>query len=221
MSNDNLSTEGRALLAQLQPTIRRAATAVAGRFGASRDDLMGVGFLAAIEVTRTFDPRRNDDIAAFGYQRIAGEMIDHVLRERRTDHHRLVVTAHRFVSKVSGVIEVGDPFADEPTPWMEVRAALDTCAAAAVVALGAGREPSDPEQAIDELRLGIAMARAVRRLSDEHRRLIDLVFFEERTLDEAAVALGLSSRTARRRKREALEALRDALIAEHDALGGA
>jgi RNA polymerase sigma factor (sigma-70 family) len=220
MSNDNLSTEGRALLAQLQPTIRRAAKAVAGRFGASRDDLMGVGFLAAIEVTRTFDPRRNDDISAFGYQRIAGEMIDHVLRERRTDHHRLVVTAHRFVSKVSGVLELGEPFADEPAAWMEIRAALDTCAAAAVVALGAGREPSDPEQAIDELRLGVAMARAVRRLSDEQRRLIDLVFFEERTLDEAAVALGLSSRTARRRKREALEALRDALIAEHDALGG-
>ena len=34
-----------------------------------------------------------------------------------------------------------------------------------------------------------------------------------------AQSLGLSSRTARRRKREALEALRDALIAEHDALG--
>ncbi|MBL9025662.1 MAG: sigma-70 family RNA polymerase sigma factor [Myxococcales bacterium] len=215
---DQLTTEQRALLAQLHGTIRKAARFVARRFGINPDDLIGIGFLAAVEVTRTFDSARNDDVSKFGFARIAGEMLDVVGKERRTDQAQLLASAHRFASKASATVESPDPFAADETLKLELESAVEVLAAVTVVAISGARVQPDPEQIVDDTRLGSTLERAIRRLSDEHRRLVDLVFFEELTLDEAAVALGLSPRTARRRKREALESLRDALLAEHQEL---
>ncbi len=212
--SDPKSAQMRALLERLQPTIRRAAKAIGARFHVDAEDLVGIGYMAAVEVTRTFDPRPNDDGTVFGYARLAGEMLDAVAKERATDATRLIAVMHRFACKASGSLEPVDPYADEEEVRRQLDAALASVAAAAVLGVAASRAQATADEAIDTSRLVAALQRGLNALPEEQRALIRLVFFEGATLEVAAAALGLSERTARRRKREALAALRDGLARE-------
>jgi RNA polymerase sigma-70 factor (ECF subfamily) len=58
------------------------------------------------------------------------------------------------------------------------------------------------------------MDRAFRRLTDEQRAVLALVYFADLSLAEAASALGVPVGTAKSRARRGLEALRGALAAE-------
>jgi RNA polymerase sigma factor (sigma-70 family) len=215
--SDPKSAQMRALLERLQPTIRRAAKAIGARFHVDAEDLVGIGYMAAVEVTRTFDPSKNDDVTVFGYARIAGEMLDAVAKEQATDATRLIAVMHRFACKASGSIESVDPYADEEEVRRQLDAALASVAAAAVLGVAASRVQAPADDAIDASRLVAALERVLNALPGEQRALIRLVFFEGATLEVAATALGLSERTARRRKREALAALRDGLVAAREA----
>ncbi len=212
------TTRQRALALQLEPTIRKAAKAVAGRFRVSRDELLATGYLAAEEVARTFDPTRHDDIRAFGYARISGEMIDFAAKERRSDARRLIQAAHRFGCKASGLAAEVDPFETDESVAAQAEAACDVLAATIAAGLGATRPERTGEEevvgALEGSRLHRALERAMKSLDEEKQRLVDLIFFEERLLEDAARALGLSERTARRRKKDALEALKRALVQE-------
>lgn len=62
----------------LQPTIRSVVNQlIAGRGIEERDDLMGAGWIAAIQAVDRFDPSRGVPLSLWARQRIKGAMLDY------------------------------------------------------------------------------------------------------------------------------------------------
>jgi RNA polymerase sigma-70 factor (ECF subfamily) len=72
-------------------------------------------------------------------------------------------------------------------------------------------EVSDPDDQMGRLLLVREVRAAVRTLSAAHREVLREIYFEDRTLAEAAARLGIPVGTAKSRTHYALRALKDAL----------
>jgi len=57
----------------------------------------------------------------------------------------------------------------------------------------------DPEVALQEKNRDELLARALTRLSREHREVVDLVYYHEKSVDEVAQILGVPPGTVKRR----------------------
>ena len=58
---------------------------------------------------------------------------------------------------------------------------------------------NDPEAALQEKHRGELLRQALTRLSPEHREVIDLVYYHEKSIDECAEVLGIPAATVKTR----------------------
>ena len=58
---------------------------------------------------------------------------------------------------------------------------------------------NDPEAALQERNRGELLRQALTRLSPEHREIIDLVYYHEKSIDECAQGLGIPAATVKTR----------------------
>ena len=58
---------------------------------------------------------------------------------------------------------------------------------------------NDPKAALQEKNRGDLLRQALTRLSPEHREIIDLVYYHERSIDECAQILGIPAATVKSR----------------------
>jgi RNA polymerase sigma-70 factor (ECF subfamily) len=58
---------------------------------------------------------------------------------------------------------------------------------------------NDPEVALQEKNRGELLRQALTRLSPEHREIIDLVYYHEKSIDECAHILGIPAATVKTR----------------------
>ena len=58
---------------------------------------------------------------------------------------------------------------------------------------------NDPEAALQERNRGELLRQALTRLSPEHREIIDLVYYHEKSIDECAQVLGIPAATVKTR----------------------
>jgi RNA polymerase sigma-70 factor, ECF subfamily len=93
-----------------------------------------------------------------------------------------------------------------------VQARAQEVSDAAVVYGSAGAEPDHAERVVGS----VAVHRALSALSEEHREVLQQVFWNERSTAEAAADIGVSAGTVKSRTHYAVVALRKAFVGRGD-----
>jgi RNA polymerase sigma factor for flagellar operon FliA len=188
------------------------------------DDLVAYGSKGLVEAAERYDARPGVAFTTFAYYRIRGAMFDGLRTMgwySRADYAR-----YRAEERANEYLQ---SHADRPAPASGASQAADAGEALAAVAqvlsgvaavhitsLEAASSVPDttfaaPDAGIDLGRLGTRVREAVTKLPEKERRLLELYYFEEKTLEEAGGALGLSKSWACRLHARAVDLLRAAM----------
>jgi RNA polymerase sigma factor for flagellar operon FliA len=217
------------LLAKYGPYVRSIAAAVRRQFGNRLDleDLLAYGNIGLLEAAERFDEKIGANFLTFAHYRIRGAIFDGlrkmgVLRgaDRRSAYLSdranayLASNAARDTGRVT-------PFADDV---QEIEGAVMSLAAAFAVGLeGLERlqikdESLGPEERLEHRELRERAAAALERLPDNERRLLVAYYFENKTLEEAGGALGLSKSWSSRLHARAIDRLKGLLDEESESV---
>jgi RNA polymerase sigma factor for flagellar operon FliA len=195
------------------------------------DDLVAYGMQGLLEAAERFDGSHGTSFTTFAYYRVRGAMFDGLRGMGwlpRAEYARL-----RFEERASAYLaNLADRDAgaasshhDDPLPAAriedEVRAiaeALGGVAAIFVTTMDARREEAEsgsatpvPQQQVERSERNYAIRRALDSLPEKERRLLELYYYEDRTLLEAGQALGLSKSWSSRLHARAITLLKLAL----------
>jgi RNA polymerase sigma factor for flagellar operon FliA len=189
------------------------------------EDLVAYGSKGLVEAADRFDPRHGVAFSTFAYYRIRGAMFDGLRTMgwySRADYarYRAEERAHEYLrnqaEREGAARAEGAPPAAAAEALAEVARALSGVATVHITALeAAARVPDErlpaPDAALDTGRLGVRVREAIATLPDKERRLMELYYFGDKTLQEAGAALGLSKSWACRLHARAIDLLREAL----------
>jgi RNA polymerase sigma factor for flagellar operon FliA len=191
-----------------------------GTTSISLDDLVSFGREGLLRAARSFDAGQGVPFRRWANLRIRGAIVDGIRKWGALP--RRIYRELRALDSADAVQEVYDAEdAANPTRSAESAdsrlssylAGLATAIAtgALVASSGEGTDPPadgpTPEEAVARAELVARAKDAVLRLADAERRLIELHYFGEQTLDEAAASLGLSKSWGSRLHARAVEAL--------------
>ena len=221
--------ESQELVRQLIETNAAVARTMASRYrnrGIDLDDLEQVALLGLTKAAQRFDPRAGHDFLSFAVPTIRGE-----LRRHFRDSGWMIRPPRRVQDLQARIAAVQDELAAElgrsprPTEIAErlgddvgdvVEAlAVDGCftptSLDATVGDGSSRLGDllgQDERALAWVEAKVMLDPVVRRLSPRDRRIVRLRFYEERTQQEIAVAVGLTQAQVSRVLARILEDLR-------------
>ena len=221
--------ETQRLIEQNLSLVQAIARKVKRTLGASIDleDLVGYGSKGLVEAAERFDPTHGVVFTTFAYYRIRGAMYDGLLTMgwySRADYarYRAEERANEYLRaqadrEAAGRTEA--PVGSKPTPSETLESlsqALSGIAAVHIVSIEAAASVADeslpaPDASVDTGRLSKRVRDAVTTLPDKERRLMELYYFGEKTLEEAGAALGLSKSWACRLHARAVDLLRQAM----------
>lgn len=179
------------------------------------DDLRAWGFQGLLEAKQRFDPERGVRFSAFAHYRVRGAILDGVRTQgwlRRSAYAKL--KAFEATDALSE--QLAEEHAQGKAPSLEARARdLDDVlgrisAAFVMAAVGQGEErtPESPEAQLDGAEQRHAVRAGLERLPERERVLLEAVYFDGVTIEQAGSRLGLSKSWASRMHAKALERLR-------------
>jgi len=189
------------------------------------DDLVAYGSKGLVEAADRFDARPGVAFTTFAYYRIRGAMFDGLRTMgwySRADYarYRAEERANEYLQthadRPAGEEGGASKTADAAETLAAVAQVLSGVAAVHITSLEAASSVADetfaaPDAAIDTGRLGTRVREAITKLPEKERRLMEMYYFEERTLEDAGGALGLSKSWACRLHARAVELLRAAM----------
>jgi RNA polymerase sigma factor for flagellar operon FliA len=188
------------------------------------DDLVAYGSKGLLEAAERYDARPGVAFATFAYYRIRGAMFDGLRTMgwySRADYarYRAEERANEYLqSQADRPAAAGGAgqAADASEALAAVAQVLAGVAAVHITSLEAAAAVADttfaaPDAGIDLGRLGTRVRDAVTKLPEKERRLLELYYFEDKTLEEAGGALGLSKSWACRLHARAVDLLRAAM----------
>jgi RNA polymerase sigma factor for flagellar operon FliA len=191
------------------------------------DDLVAYGSKGLVEAAERFDARPGVQFTTFAYYRIRGAMYDGLrtmgwysradyARYRAEERANEYLQSHADRPAAEGEAGGASQTADQAEALAAVAQVLSGVAAVHITSLEAASSVADetfaaPDAAIDSSRLGSRARQAVTKLPEKERRLLELYYFEDKTLEEAGGALGLSKSWACRLHARAVDLLRQAL----------
>jgi RNA polymerase sigma factor for flagellar operon FliA len=220
LGSDSPSAREQALVRRALPMVRRAAKRVSRDFygRVKPRELYAVGTFALYRAAKKFTDDMSHDFADHAYRRVRDAMLAAVRVE--LFHERVRRAAIRSADDLCATYrdDAWNPAEhDEADARRGVRQFFDELLAATFTgAIEEARRVHEETPAEVDAEYKHAMdvlAAALQKLSDEELQIVALVFREGRTLEEAGEALGLSERTARRRRATALARLREELAA--------
>jgi RNA polymerase sigma factor for flagellar operon FliA len=196
------------------------------------DDLVGYGAKGLVEAAERYDGRAGVAFTTFAYYRIRGAMYDGLRTMgwySRADYARYRAEERanellRVYAERAGITDEEAP-GDEP-PLAEPDGKADALAAAAellasvatvhITSLAAAATIADqslpaPDASVDMQRLSSRLREAIEGLPPKERRLMQLYYFSEKTLEEAGGEMGLSKSWACRLHARAVCLLREAM----------
>lgn len=217
------------LLAKYGPYVRSIAGAVRRQFGNRLDfeDLLAYGNVGLLEAAERFDEKIGASFLTFAHYRIRGAIFDGlrkmgVLRGADQRSAYLSERANTYLtSNTARDTGRATSFADDV---QEVEGAVMSLAAAFAVGLeGLERlqikdESLSPEERLEQRELRARAAAALERLPDNERRLLAAYYFENKTLEEAGGALGLSKSWSSRLHARAIDRLKGLLGEESESV---
>jgi RNA polymerase sigma factor (sigma-70 family) len=182
-------------------TLMRLGTRIARRLAASKgmlryeDELRGVAWSALSEALAGYDPSKGA-LAPYAAEWMAGAVRGAIEKEQTRAGHEA-------------------PLADErPTHPILLGEELAADVVHLLLSVYVGDElGSNGEAELLTREAFAALNREIARLDADHQRLVALRYWEERTWEAVAAALGIDDRTARKWDVRIRERLRDGLIA--------
>lgn len=197
------------------------------------DDLVGFGVQGLIEAAQRFDDRHGVAFTTFAYYRVRGAMFDGLRAMGwlpRGEYARLRTEerANAYLQNVSSRSEgtgSGTPAGTTGGGEVEerVRELADTLngvAAVFVTLLGRYEESQlldereAPHEQLERRQMAVRVRRALSRLPDKERRLIEQYYFQDQTLEQVGAGMGLSKSWTSRLHARAIALLREALVAD-------
>ena len=154
--------------------------------GMEREDLVSWGMIGLVRAARAWDPERSGSFSTLAYKAIERMIVRGVLREWKPEQAAVTVSLDALVA--------GEESDEQEESFLERLA---------------GEQDVESEILDDATRA--AVRAAVAGLPEPQRRLIEMHFYEEVPVAEAAAALGVSRQSASERQRMALRKLRSAL----------
>jgi RNA polymerase sigma factor FliA len=193
------------------------------------DDLVAYGMQGLLEAAERFDGSHGTSFTTFAYYRVRGAMFDGLrgmgwLPRAEYARLRFEERASAYLANLAdrdaGAAASGQPLA--PTRIEdEVRAiadALGGVAAVFVTTMDARREEAEsgsltpaPQQHLEKSERNRAIRRALDCLPPKERRLLELYYYEDRSLQEAGQVMGLSKSWSSRLHARAITLLKQAL----------
>jgi RNA polymerase sigma factor FliA len=221
------ATEKNQLIEQHLGLVQAIARKLKKTLGARIDyeDLVAYGSKGLVEAAERYDARPGVAFTTFAYYRVRGAMFDGLRTMgwySRADYarYRAEERANEYLQchadRPAGEAGTASSTADAAETLAAVAQVLSGVAAVHITSLEAAATVADqtfaaPDAAIDTGRLGTRVREAVKTLPEKERRLLELYYFEEKTLEEAGGALGLSKSWACRLHARAVELLREAM----------
>lgn len=187
-------------------------------------DLLSAAHEGLLNAADRFDPDRGAAFTTFAYYRIRGAVYDSVRRTLATDpYHRARAAAQ---AAVDDLLESAQP--NLPKSLADPRAAAASALAGILedaatsftlgeigAAANAAPPPeSDPERGTSQGETHAGLRRAMTRLPERERTMIDGVYFQNLTIEQAGATMGLTKSWASRLHARALTLMRDAIGAE-------
>lgn len=198
-----LTPEQRALVEGALHVVERAASRVARRYPSSlgEAELRSIGYEGLVSSARAFDPAVGVPFEAWAQFRVQGAMLDEIRKEAK--ERARVEGAARLQRFLAEQTDESDAWGDSDE---KTAARLDAFADAALLFLAEASARAAARGAEDEIAARADHARALGALraargdlQPNDRRLLEVVFDEEREVRGAAEALGTSISTVRRR----------------------
>ncbi|HNN96174.1 MAG TPA: sigma-70 family RNA polymerase sigma factor [Pseudomonadota bacterium] len=193
------------------------------------DDLVGFGMQGLIEAAQRFDDRHGVAFTTFAYYRVRGSMFDGLrsmgwLPRGEYARLRMEERASSYAQNLASRTEETPPPAGQEAGVeqrvREISTALSSVATIFVTLLAREDEQqlSDdraaPHEQLERHQLAERVRKAIRKLPDKERRLLDLYYFQDQTLEQAGAAMGLSKSWTSRLHARAIALLREILEAE-------
>jgi RNA polymerase sigma factor FliA len=223
------ASEKNQLVEQHLSLVQAIARKVKKTLGASieYDDLVAYGSKGLVEAADRYDARPGVAFTTFAYYRIRGAMFDGLRTMgwySRADYarYRAEERANEYLQTHAdrdGAPDGGASpgrAADAAETLAAVAQVLSGVAAVHITSLEAASSVADetfaaPDAALDTGRLGKRVREALTGLPDKERRLMEMYYFGDKTLEEAGGELGLSKSWACRLHARAVNLLREAL----------
>lgn len=218
--------ERKALVEQHLSLVQAIARKVKKTLGRSieLDDLVAYGSKGLVEAAERFDARPGVAFSTFAYYRIRGAMFDGLrtmgwysradyARYRAEERANEYLQSHADREGAEGKLAGA---ADSAEALAAVAQLLSGVATVHITSLESAEHVPDqtfaaPDAGIDPGRLGKRLREAIKTLPEKERRLMEMYYFEERTLEDAGGALGLSKSWACRLHARAVDLLRAAM----------
>jgi RNA polymerase sigma factor for flagellar operon FliA len=162
------------------------------------DDLIAYGELGLAEAARDFDPEQGNQFSTFAYYRIRGAIYDGLAKMTWTSRARY--RRMRYEQMANQVLEDSSDSAEtDPATWFS-----RTTESLAVVYLASGMDSEtdpmsqvadrgdEPVERIMHLEVSEKLRDLVKKLPPSESRLIQMVYFEGYSLQDASRNLGFS-----------------------------
>jgi len=187
-------------------------------------DLRGYGFQGLLEAKERFDPDRGVRFSTFAYYRVRGAVLDGVRKQgwlkRRAYAKLKAIEAADSVSEASGEANAQRPLESVASRAAAIDDVLNKVSAAYMLAaVGQDRQEDErtPERMLAEAEEQSSVKRGLHKLPEKERSLLEAVYFDGATIEQAGERLGLSKSWASRLHGKALERIRKSMLAEERA----
>lgn len=184
-----------------QRLVKKLAFDLSQLHGLPRDELLAIGNVVVVELLDRFEPSQEVAFTTFAWRRIRGEMLDQGRRIRLGEGRRV---ARALLGPVADELEPeGDAHDDDATIVARIIGRATELAAS--YALSSSFSAPDEGVLAEERERGEAILReAVAGLGEPDGPLLQLYYFEGKTLKQVAEALGIPYRSIKRYHRQAL-----------------
>lgn len=181
-------------------------------------DLRAWGHQGLLEAKRRFDAERGVRFTTFAYYRVRGAVLDGV-RKQGWLKRRAYAKLKAFEATDDVAEQLADAEAQSPSATLAARAqqlgdALAKISAAYMLsAVGQGEEsaPDTPEELVTSAETRDIVKQGLSGLPERERQLLEVIYFEGSTIEEAGARLGLSKSWASRMHAKALDRMRKSL----------
>ena len=179
------------------------------------EDLRAWGHQGVLEAKARFDADRGVRFSTFAYYRVRGAVLDGVRKQGWLKRR-----AYAKLKALEAADALGEPLGEVSAQLgglnVEQRAAQISdmlgkiSAAYMLAAVGQGEDdrPDTPEDLLEAAQARGAVKAGLSQLPERERSLVEAVYFEGVTIEEAGLRLGLSKSWASRMHAKALERLR-------------
>jgi RNA polymerase sigma factor for flagellar operon FliA len=195
------------------------------------DELVAYGSKGLVEAASRFDSRQGVAFSTFAYYRIRGAMLDG-LRSMgwysRGDlaRYRAEERANEYLRNLAereGAPEPPGRSGNAAATLAEIAEVLSSVATIHITSLEAAAGVTDerlppPDQQLERMHMQARARRALDKLPEKERRLLQLHYFEDMNLEVASAELGLSKSWGSRLHARAVDRLRQVLEEEENNL---